>query len=368
MKKKYRMIGMLLCLVMIFPLISPFSVFANGENFELYDDSTQNEPTLEDYLAGAVTPEEWYGTLNKDTVPEILGYEEAVSRAHVRRLYEEEGEDLNRLVFQNADGSKTVYLYDYPVKYIDENEIIQDITLDIKESSTKSGQFQTASGSAITTFSSRMDDGILLRGNQVSVSLVPQFARSVASAQIESLEEARLVDNKKVIYTYDAKTDIEYSLTYTGFKEDIVVKEYTGQTRYTFTLYTNGLKLVEEAGSFCLIDSNKTVKAVLGEIIIFTADEKNNTMGEMVAKTIVENQEYLLTIVVDEKWLADENTMYPIRIDPTVEICYDNNNLMLTDFSFHGTYINGALCHRSQQVLHSGDTIQVGGHKITITF
>jgi len=50
------------------------------------------------------------------------------------------------------------------------------------------------------------------------------------------------------------------------------------------------------------------------------------------------------------------------------EICYDNNNLMLTDFSFHGTYINGALCHRSQQVLHSGDTIQVGGHKITITF
>ncbi len=48
-------------------------------------------------------------------------------------------------------------------------------------------------------------------------------------------------------------------------------------------------------------------------------------MGELISHTIVENQEYLLTIVVDSDYLCDEDTVYPIRIDPTVEICYDNN-------------------------------------------
>ncbi len=45
----------------------------------------------------------------------------------------------------------------------------------------------------------------------------------------------------------------------------------------------------------------------------------------MVSKTVVENQEYLLTILVDPDFLSNDDTIYPIRIDPTVEICYDNN-------------------------------------------
>lgn len=312
-----------LLLVVSFTLgIVPVTVVAEEPKNTLTD--------LQKLAAGMVSVEDVYGALDSTTVPEIIGYDYAVSKAHVQRLYANEGGDLNKVVFLNADGSQTAYLFDYPVKYVDTDGKTKDITLDIADSAV-SGQFETAGGSAVTTFSGNVSDGIGLTGNHTSLSLVPHLptvkadAVAVKSSGKTIDSTAKRVDSKTISYDYDSKTTIEYSLTYTGFKEDIVVSEYTGQTEYDFTLYTNGLTLKETDGNFYLVDRDNTVKATLGDIIIFTADEKNNTMGELRSQTIVENQEYLLTIAVDAEYLAAEETAYPIRIDPTVELCYDNN-------------------------------------------
>ena len=235
---------------------------------------------------------------------------------------------MNKVVFLNADGSHTAYFYDHPVKYVDDTGKIKDITLNIAESNV-AGQFETAANSSVTTFSRNVTDGIGLRSDNTAISLVPHLpaaaTKTMTATKATNSAVAKQIDSKRIAYTYDDKTTLEYSLTYTGFKEDIVVSEYTGQTRYDFTLYTNGLKLTERNGSFYLVDTAGAVKAQLGDIIIFTADDRNNTMGDMVAKTVVENQEYLLTILVDPEFLADEKTAYPIRIDPTIDISHENN-------------------------------------------
>ena len=77
--------------------------------------------------------------------------------------------------------------------------------------------------------------------------------------------------------------------------------------------------------SYYLSDENGEVKATLGDIIIFTADERNNALGSMTHVTVRENQQYIITIHVDAEYLKDEKTKYPIRIDPTIEITHDNN-------------------------------------------
>lgn len=320
-KHSFMSIISLLLVICLSLSIVPITAFAEENN------STSG---LEDLIAGISSVEDIYGELDRETVPEIIGYDYAVSKAHVQRLYEAEDDDLNRVVFLNADGTQTAYIFDFPVKYIDERGAIKDITLDIADSNTL-GQFETASGSSVTTFSRNATDGIRLVGNGTVLSLVPHIPVTRSGAELSSSSKitvsstAKRIDNKTVSYDYDSKTTIEYSLTYTGFKEDIVVNEYTGQTEYDFTLYTNGLELTEIDGSFYLVDEENVVKATLGDIIIFTADEKNNTMGDLNAQTVVAGQEYLLTIVVDSEFLASEDTVYPIRIDPTVEICYDNN-------------------------------------------
>ncbi len=45
----------------------------------------------------------------------------------------------------------------------------------------------------------------------------------------------------------------------------------------------------------------------------------------MTHETVVADQEYILSIHVDPEFLSNENTVYPIVIDPTIEINYDSN-------------------------------------------
>ena len=240
----------------------------------------------------------------------------------MRRMYDEE-DDLNTIVFMNADTTRTKYYFGHPVKYVDENGVTKDISLNIVSAPQSANAYMTEANSITSAFSRTLSDGVSLSNGNVSVTLVPTLNNADSASSVYALRnnaQAQLIDNKTVSYYYDEKTTIEYKLTYTGFKEDIIVSEYTGQTEYDFTLYTNGLYLTCIDGSYYLLDDNDTVRATLGDIIIFTADERNNTMGRMSSVTVREGYEYELTIHVDADFLADERTVYPIRIDPTVEI------------------------------------------------
>ena len=260
---------------------------------------------------------------------EIFALPDAVKEIEPNAQYigrDKEAESLYTFVFKNQDGTRTMKLFDYPVKYQDQNGDLKDISTDIQALSD--GTFRTKENAVITTFSKQLSNGISLEHEDVSVKLLPVITGNT-SGQLTATDTATLApslseDQKTVTYPYGKKTRLEYSLTYTGFKEDIVVQEYTGQTEYYFLLQTNGLTLQKIDESYFLTDSDGNIKATIGDIIIFTADEKNNTMGSMTHETLRENQLYGLTIHVDAEYLQDENTAYPFRIDPTVEINYDN--------------------------------------------
>ena len=284
--------------------------------------------TMEDLLAGLITPYELFEKPDPSVIPDAVGTDQAYARAHIERMYSEEN-GLDTVIFKNPDQSRTVYLFDYPVKYRDAHGITKDISLTVQNHPTQTGAYQSAPGTVQTNFSKNVTDGIALQHEEISVKLIPVLPtpelQPGETMQMTANAVAQLKDSKTVSYAYDAKTTIEYSPTYTGFKEDIVVQEYTGQTEYHFLLQTNGLTLQKINESYFLTDSEGNIKATLGDIIIFTADEKNNTMGGMTHETLRENQLYGLTIHVDAEYLQDENTAYPIRIDPTLEINYDNN-------------------------------------------
>lgn len=281
---------------------------------------------------------------------------------------------MNKVVFLNIDGTKTMYTFDYPVKYIDESGKIKDITLEIADSETAAAGFVTEANNAVTTFSNHLSDGISLSGNGVEINLVPALPKTnvsmegmsaKASVNAQSSYTAKRIDEKTIEYPYDANTTIEYSLTYTGFKEDIVVTEYTGQTEYEFTLYTNGYSLSQINGAYYLTDQQGNIKASIGDVIIFTADQRNNTYGYIAPKTIVENEEYLLTIVVDEAFLKDEKTVYPIRIDPTVEINYGSNGSGAIE---DVTVYSGAASNGTQGSLYVGDCGSQGIGRVLMKF
>ena len=249
-------------------------------------------------------------------LPDIVDTAEAEEKGYIGRVKTEE-KDLHTFVFANGDGTNTMRVYSHPVKYVAKDGTVRDISLDVKAKAD--GGFVTADHEIITTFEKTLTDGISLAYDDVEVTLIPKLGLGkVPAATLDS-------NNKVVTYKMNDATSFVYELTYAGFKEDIVVKEYTGQTEYEFTLYTNGLTLCKGNESFYLADSDGNRKATIGDIIVFTADERNNTMGSMTYETVRANQEYVLTIHLDADYLSDEKTAYPIRIDPTIEINYDSN-------------------------------------------
>ena len=249
-------------------------------------------------------------------LPDIVDTAEAEEKGYIGRIKTEE-KDLYTFVFANEDGTNTMRVYSHPVKYVAKDGTVRDISLDVKAKAD--GGFVTADHEIITTFEKTLTDGISLAYDDVEVTLIPKLGLGkVPAATLDS-------NNKVVTYKMNDVTSFVYELTYAGFKEDIVVKEYTGQTEYEFTLYTNGLTLCKGNESYYLADSDGNRKATIGDIIVFTADERNNTMGSMTYETIRANQEYVLTIHLDADYLATEKTVYPIRIDPTIEINYDSS-------------------------------------------
>ena len=292
-----RILSIMLVLAMLFALL-PVSAIAAETEPEVAEETVRTEQTAE-------TSKRLHPMMDEKT---------ARDRGHIERVREDEGTDLNKLVFRNEDGTKTMYIYDHPVKYRDKQGKTQDISLEISDTGNTKYPFRTKANAAVTEFPASLPDGIKLQGNGVSLRMTSKG------------EGGRRVDANTVSYTYDSKTTIEYELTYTGFKEDIVVSEYTGQTEYPFTLYTEGLYVTELDGGYYLTDDGGQIRAVIGEIIVFTADERNNTFGSLRVEPVKAGQEYALTIVLDAEYLADPNTVYPIRIDPTVELVYTDEN------------------------------------------
>lgn len=283
--KKFKLLSIFLAFVLVVSVF-PFNVVYAVEGTEISDTQKTEEFAL----------------------PDIVTEEEAVERGYIGRVKEEE-KDNYTFIFKDSENMRTMRVYSHPVKYTDKDGNTKDITLDIQ--SRPGGGFETKDNSIKTTFGAKLSDGIRLQSEDVDIKLIP--ANSLNRATLSE-------DSKTVSYTLDTKTTLEYSLTYTGFKEDIVVNEYTGQTEYEFLLYTNGLTVKEEMGSYYLADEQGNRKANIGDIIIFTADERNNTLGELSCEEIKPNYAYLLTIHVDAEYLKDEKTVYPIRIDPTFEI------------------------------------------------
>ena len=234
---KLRLAAFLMAVNLLLTFCLPTSVMAVTEltdtSAQIQNDESEHISVSKDAqsdVLGSVADIE----LDLSAVPDIVGEQKAKSAGHVRRLYSEE-ENLNSVVFANSDGTRTAYYFDHPVKYLDSDGNVKDISLEIKQHDKLNGAYASADSRTQTIFSAKMADGILLSDTDVSIKLVPVIASiqggfapitpveagvSIMStgsdmSVTESTESpvAELVNNKTVSYMLDSKTSYEYTLT-----------------------------------------------------------------------------------------------------------------------------------------------------------
>lgn len=143
--------------------------------------------------------------------------------------------------------------------------------------------------------------------------------------------------------------DLEYNVLPTKVKEAIILKnKNVCIEKLVFSIETNmKLSLLE----------NKKIIAEKDGVQIFEFDApymidnefktNNNVFYEL---TECDRDKYLLKIKIDEEWLQDEDTKYPVMIDPTITNSGQNN-------SVYDTYIypgDTGIDRNSQDILKAG--------------
>lgn len=240
----------------------------------------------------------------------ILNYvdaDEFDSAKHVRRLHALE--QLNTYVFQNFDGSRSVYMMDENVKYVDENGDVRE-----KDISLKSilGGFGITESDIELLIPLMPTSGIELGHLGYNLKLIPQNVMSTLASQI----------GNSVVYNsvYGSDTKLKYTPLLSGIKEDIILNEYTENASYSFVLETDGLALFEnQNGRYLAVNENSDPLFYIGNVIVYDAVGKPD-IGEMTVETLTQGERYLLTVSAHDEFLSDPDTVYPVTVDPSITI------------------------------------------------
>lgn len=183
---------------------------------------------------------------------------------------------------------------------------------------------------------------------QVLVSaLKPGEIVSPAVGRIDALEEDRGEENSlestisphniRSSLTYQdvfRQTDLQYILTETALKENIVVKERGDSYVYTFLLETNGLyPVLTENGSIELLDEEGIC------VMWIPAGYMTDAMGEESAAVRYElwqrGMQTYLSVLPNSEWINAEERAFPVTIDPTVIINMESSIEISTISEMH---------------------------------
>ena len=348
--------------------------------------------------------------LDDEDTPEIVGQDNIEEKGHVNRLWEQE-EDLNSIVFQNRDGTKTMYYYNYPVKYKDANGKIKDKSNKISQ--TSSGDYTNAENDINTYFPKKLNrnNGIELKFGEYFVEMAPDIkGNSGASRQTGHNKYFDPTEYVQYPNVFDESISLRYTPTFEGYKEDIVLSKYTGINEFSFRLYTDGLSLVmNEDGAYYLIDPlTGEVKTLIGDLVVYDSkpfdvpDEilnesvsnpteedyakkeatlkeliesvpiENSTSNELLnnlktyshqyrVETVKQDSEYRITVVVDEEYLTDSERVYPVYVDPTISVSGSGTGKTIQDAPIYANKPSTASGGNTYNVVgYQGSTYGVG--------
>ena len=303
-------------------------------------DDQSAEPYAPPNTKGELSAEELAtAVLSAADVPELLELSELDEKNHVKRLYEQE-DNLDTVIFQNRDGTKSMYVFSEPVKYIDQDGRVKDKKTSISESRLKDGsaKFSVIDNDVKLYFPDSLaaDDSVILRKNDYTISLKPKPPESnllkineaIPASKTSYADSISRKETEAIVYSsvFGEDTSVRYTPHLNGYKEEIILQKNIGLYEFDFILSVGELEAVCTDGIIHVYDpltGNAVVK--LDKIFVYDSYTEANELNghatynnEMTIKEIDKNGNYLVKISVDKDFLNSMNTIYPVYIDPSV--------------------------------------------------
>ncbi|EUJ41324.1 DNRLRE domain-containing protein, partial [Listeria rocourtiae] len=259
----------------------------------------------------------------EETKGEVVPTPKATAQAKPVELVEERTE--NELVYDNQNGSFTKQIFTEPVN--------------VKED----GEWERVSNDLVTTD----EDVIEAERTEIQASFLPKMEKGTYSTfgegneaitfGFESAEgetektavtdvEASIDGNEARFKDVLPNTDLRNLHFNTSVKEDIVMNEYNGFNQYNFRLDTKLNVAQVEAGSIQFTNRKGAVVFELPKPVMSDSNV-DETSGIAVSSDAVAfkleqltSTVYALQVVADNDWLKAEDRVYPVYIDPSVQL------------------------------------------------
>lgn len=223
--------------------------------------------------------------------------------------------------FLREDGCIVTKIYNTDIHYLKNGKYEEiDNTL-----TTKEGFIQNKNNDYRVKFKEQSENSLMRMEkdkNYIDIKLKNSNHISISKKK----QISKLVNN--IIYkNINDNIDIEYKTLPNRVKETIILRDNT-KSFFTFVIDTN-LNLSKE---------NEAIIARNNDESIFTIErpymeDSNGKKNYNVFYNIRENENYYeLDLILDQEWLDDINTQYPVYVDPTIS----NNNQTI---NLHDTYI-----------------------------
>ena len=239
----------------------------------------------------------------------------------------------NTKTFRMSDGSFVLADYSKAVHFEDEhgNWADYDNTLKYIEDDGFAGYENTASD-VLTRFAEAVNDKglISLRSGNYCIGMSLKDAVSggkVETANTSEHPEGNDIDSATTLTKYSSgvtykdiyeNTDLQYILNGGNLKENIIVKERTGEYVYTFDLALEGLVAALAKDGSVLLNDVETGDPVFVIPAGYMYDAKGECSDNVYYSIEEKDGVLTLTVIADTEWMEDEERAFPVTIDPTI--------------------------------------------------
>lgn len=334
--RKYRMVAVSLTLVLLFNIIPAGTFSANAE-------STDEILTIDDL------PDAVYNAIKSEITEDT-------------ELTKDGQSDLYSITTTENNGTKTIFSFQEPIKFKDEDNKIRFKSDKVKKSNKlfSSYAFQSGENNITAYLPKRIKDNVLLEYGDFEIKFKPVVNKNVkASKKSFTFHDAT---EEVVEYTdvFGEGTALQYKPTMNGLKENIVLNQYNGQNTFQFYIDIGELKpAFTEAESIPLLDPDtEEIMYILGQVDArdsFVGNcpdtERHFTLFNSLKLEKDKKNGYILTITVDKEFLESETTVYPVVIDPILNI----NSSNMEDTSIYKNF-------PTTQTYYSSSYLCVGNH------
>ena len=273
--------------------------------------------------------------LTLESIPDELAQTlELDELSPLAELNDADEEQLNSLTISNGDGTSTAYIFQCPIKYLDnQTNSIKFIDNKLKASNKSSGflekyAYENTANDIKVYLPKKIKKGVDMEYQNISINMRPEIINNEKGVLKEYAFAGETMEVMEYPDAFGEGYHLQYQPINSGLKENILVEEYNGTNSFSFELKLKkgSAEISEDNRIICIKDENGETVFILNQpyardsYVGIDPELKHRTFDDYYILEQTGNKTYRVTMVIDAEFLASEDTVYPVLIDPTANI------------------------------------------------